>query len=205
MSTRDITPFHLNFNLCFIWHLITILSSWMCLFTHYDSINLNLWIRFYLPLLIAPVEWSLLGAAVVEWTAKRRPGVRYPVGLERCKNRASRPSQGTVNGQGRRNDLGKGQKLFVSHLHFKKIKMCTIILRFYISTEPRAYFSLIAMDWLIYRYFLTLYLFGLAKCWGGAVAPRPLSPVPTAMMGNAVSKWSRCRLDAKHYQQTNHR
>ena len=37
-------------------------------------------------------EWSWRGAAVVLWTATRRP-----VG-NGAKNRASRPSQGTVNG-----------------------------------------------------------------------------------------------------------
>ena len=42
--------YHYYLKLCNIWNLITIFSSWMCLWTHYVSINTHLWIRFPLPL-----------------------------------------------------------------------------------------------------------------------------------------------------------
>ena len=88
------------------------------------------------------------------------------------------------NPQGHRNDIGIGGAIFFfkSHLYFKRIQFCTLVyLWFVISTELWTYFSHISIHWFICRCFYTLEFLGLAKYGGGAIAPPPLPPVPTAM------------------------
>ena len=39
--------YHYYLNLCYIWHLLTIFFSWICLFIHYICINPHLWIGIF--------------------------------------------------------------------------------------------------------------------------------------------------------------